>query len=89
VGRWYRGQDGSLFEVVAVDEEDGTVEIQYFDATIEEVELEGWQNLELELAVAPEDWAGSVDVDHEDLPDTETTGRQAWQTQLIILDQYE
>ncbi len=66
IGQWYRRSNGSLFEVVAVDQEDGTIELQYFDGTIDEVELETWPNLLIEAVGAPEDWSGSVDMDPED-----------------------
>ena len=66
IGNWYRRSNGVLFEVVAVDHEDGTIEIQYFDGTIDEVEFENWPNLLLESVGAPEDWSGSVDMDPED-----------------------
>jgi hypothetical protein len=52
--------------VVAVDEEDGTVDLQFFDGTIDEVDLEVWPNLLIEAVGAPEDWSGSVDMDPED-----------------------
>ncbi len=35
IGNWFRRPNGSLFEVVAVDEDDGTVEIQFFDGNCE------------------------------------------------------
>ena len=66
IGKWYRRSNGSLFEVVAVDKEDGTVEVQYFDGTIDEIELDNWPKLILEAVGAPEDWSGSVDMDPED-----------------------
>jgi hypothetical protein len=66
IGHWYRRSNGSLFEVVAVDEEDGTVELQFFDGTIDEVDLESWPDLLIESVGAPEDWSGSVDMDPED-----------------------
>ena len=66
IGDWYRNPSGT-FEVVAYDEDDGTIEIQYFDGTIEEMEREDWiaqwKEGSLEAAEAPEDWSGSVDVD--------------------------
>jgi hypothetical protein len=59
-----------LFEVVAIDEDAGTIEVQYFDGTVEELELddwnEQWKSGALEAAEAPEDWKGSVDVEAED-----------------------
>jgi hypothetical protein len=66
IGHWFRRPNGTLFEVVAVDEEDGTIEIQQFDGTIGEVEIENWPQLLLVEVSAPEDWSGSVDMDPED-----------------------
>lgn len=66
VGKWFRRANGNTFEVVAVDEEDGTIEIQHFDATIEEVDLESWAELLTVEVSAPEDWSGSVDMDPDD-----------------------
>jgi hypothetical protein len=66
VGDWYRTPGGVPFEVVAVDEDDGTVEIQYFDATVEEMDLDTWKALILEAIEPPEDWSGALDIEHED-----------------------
>ena len=70
IGAWYRLRGGESFEVVAIDEDDGTIEMQTFDGTVEEMEIEDWDTQrasgEIENAEAPEDWSGSVDVDSED-----------------------
>jgi hypothetical protein len=66
IGQWFRRPGGTLFEVVAVDEEASTVEIQQFDGTIDEVDIEAWPELLLVEVSAPEDWSGSVDMDPED-----------------------
>jgi len=70
IGDWYRLNGGQLFEVVAVDDDDGTIEIQYFDGTVEEMDVEDWEAQwdegGLEAAEAPEDWSGSVDVEGGD-----------------------
>lgn len=66
IGHWYRRPNGDLFEVVAVDEQDATVEIQFFDGTIDEIDLETWPKLLMEQVGAPEDWSGAVDMDPED-----------------------
>jgi hypothetical protein len=66
IGMWFRRPNRALFEVVAVDETGGTVEIQFFDGTISEVDLENWPDLLITEASAPEDWSGSVDMDPED-----------------------
>jgi hypothetical protein len=70
IGDWYRLNGGALFEVVALDDDDGTIEIQYFDGTVEEMDIEDWdaqwEDGALESAEAPEDWSGSVDVEASD-----------------------
>jgi hypothetical protein len=70
IGDWYRLNGGALFEVVALDDDDGTIEIQYFDGTVEEMDIEDWESQwedgALESAEPPEDWSGSVDVEGAD-----------------------
>ncbi|MGC2462305.1 MAG: DUF6763 family protein [Steroidobacteraceae bacterium] len=70
IGEWYRIRGGELLEVVAIDEDDGTIEVQYFDGTVEELDLADWQAQrtkgEIEDAEAPEDWSGSVDVEGDE-----------------------
>ena len=71
IGDWYRQKEGgALFEVVARDDDDGTIEIQYFDGTVEEMDIEDWESQwddgALESAEPPEDWSGSVDVESEE-----------------------
>jgi hypothetical protein len=67
IGNWYRQNGDALFEVVALDDDDGTIEIQYFDGTVEEMDIEDWtsqwEDGALESAEPPEDWSGSVDVE--------------------------
>ena len=72
IGKWYRRPDGILLEVVAVDESDGTIETQFFDGTIDEVEIDGWRDQLLIEVAAPEDWSGSVDMDPDDYKGTRT-----------------
>jgi uncharacterized protein DUF6763 len=78
IGSWYRLRGGESFEVVAVDEDDSTFEVQYFDGTVEEMDLDDWEarrsNGEIADAEAPEDWSGSVDVDGEDDAPTPNSG---------------
>jgi Family of unknown function (DUF6763) len=66
VGKWYARPGGDSFEVVAIDTDDGTIEIQYFDGTIEELDFDDWREDEIVRASPPEDWTGSVDVEPED-----------------------
>jgi hypothetical protein len=70
IGAWYRQTGGVSFEIVAIDEDDGTIEIQYFDGTVEELDVEDWNSQWdeglLEPGEAPEDSSGSMDVEPEE-----------------------
>jgi hypothetical protein len=74
IGNWYEHLDKGLrFEVVALDEDEGLVEIQYFNGDVEEIELEMWYELEIEPSEPPEDWTGPMDdADSDDLDDIDT-----------------
>ena len=62
VGNWYTHRDkGALFQVVALDEDAGTIEIQEFDGGLDELDLEEWQSLAVDSAAQPEDWGGPLD----------------------------
>lgn len=62
VGHWYNHLDkGDLFQVVALDEQSGTIEIQEFDGGLDELDLEEWLQMDIEAVAAPEDWTGPVD----------------------------
>jgi hypothetical protein len=72
IGDWYRGK-GELFEVVAVDEDDGSIEIQHFDGTVEELDIDDWRaqcnDGSLHASEAPEDYGGAYEIeDDEPLP---------------------
>lgn len=61
IGDWYKMPDGETFEVVAIDEDDGTIDVQHYDGTVEEFDIDTWNTLELETASPPEDLAGAYD----------------------------
>src|ERR1700730_8248577 len=85
VGQWYRGGTNELFEVVAIDDQDQTIEIQYFDGTVTEVDFDSWNEQLLDelidAADAPEDWSGAGDVEGEDFDrEFEAKARSLWST---------
>jgi len=90
IGEWYRIRNGDSFEIVAVDDDDRTVEVQYFDGTVEEFDLDDWEgqraNGEIENAEAPEDWSGSVDVEGVDEAPTPNSGYEKDQQMAGGLD---
>lgn len=70
VGSWYQDTElGSIFEVVAFDEEEETVEIQHLDGEVEEYDLDSWRELALTPVAPPEDWRSGFEVSSEDAPD--------------------
>lgn len=90
IGHWYRRSNGTLFEVVAVDEQDATVELQYFDGTIDEVDLENWPGLLIERVRSPEDWSGAVDIDPIDAITSDGVDvSPGWHDPLEILEKTE
>lgn len=65
VGQWYQNvEEEETFRVLTVDEDAELVEIEYLDGDIEELDLEEWHELDLELTTEPEGW--SEDDDDED-----------------------
>lgn len=78
IGQWYAHRDkGETFQVIGLDEDSQTVEVQTFDGDLDEIDQETWSALPLAFAAQPEDWTGPVDdVEREDLgySETATTG---------------
>jgi hypothetical protein len=70
IGQWFKRPNGTLLEVVAIDEDGKTVEVQFFDGTIDEIELDAWREQFLVEVAPPEDWSGSVDMDPDDYQGT-------------------
>ena len=67
VGKWFRDLDEEeSFLVLSVDEDDELVEIQHVDGDVEEIDLDTWNELDLEPAEQPEGWSGSVDEGDDD-----------------------
>jgi hypothetical protein len=72
VGQWYEDlENEETFQVLKVDEDKETVEIQHLDGDIEEFDVDGWAELDLELTEEPEGWSGSKAEKDEDDEDDE------------------
>ncbi len=75
---WYQYLDkGQKFRVVALNEDEGNVEIQYFDGVVEEIGLDGWYELDIEPVEAPGNWTGPFDVAETDDLGTQITDTTA------------
>ncbi len=66
IGDWFRTIEGEKLEVVAYDKEEGVIEVQFYDGTVEEYDVDDWEELEVKPTPPPEDWAGSYDVSKDD-----------------------
>jgi len=66
VGDWYQNINNDTFEIVAHDTDEATVEIQYFDGAVEELDMDSWYEMDIQPIEAPEDWSGSMDIERDD-----------------------
>ena len=67
VHQWYAHLDkGQRYYVTAINEEENTVDVQHFDGDIEELSLDEWRDLEIELSEEPENWTGALDIAEQD-----------------------
>jgi hypothetical protein len=61
-GQWYLDrQTAEVFQVVSVDEDDRTIDIQYVDGSVDEKALDEWETMDLLNREQPEDWVGPFD----------------------------
>jgi hypothetical protein len=67
VSNWYQHLDkGQKFQIVAFNEGESVIEIQYFDGDIEEIDIDDWYLMDLEKIESPEDISGALDVSELD-----------------------
>jgi hypothetical protein len=86
-GNWYKNNVGDAFEIVAQDEDDETLELQYYDGTVEELDRETWELMEPEPIEPPEDWTGSMDLSKEDYSAPDIAAEPGdWLSQLDRID---
>lgn len=66
---WYKDFENNLkFKIVAFDEKDETIEVQYLNGDIGEYDQESWYNSTFDFIEAPEDWSAPFDdVEDDDL----------------------
>jgi len=61
IGNWYQGADELKFEVIALDEDEGIIEIHYMDGELDEVEFDVWSQMGVERISSPGDWGDVYD----------------------------
>lgn len=91
IGDWYQVPGGQCFEVVAFDPDEETIEIQYFDGEVEELDFDTWEEMALEPAEPPEDWTGAFDeIERDDLGYSDVAMHpENWAGPLGVLDNLE
>ena len=78
IDQWYAHlHKGQRFFITAINEEENTVEIQHFDGDIEELSLDEWRDLQIELSEEPENWSGALDIAEKDDLGTGVTDTKA------------
>ena len=66
-GQWYENDDAEeTFRVLSVDEDAELIEIEYLDGEIDELDIEEWHELDLELIAEPEGWSEDEDEDEDE-----------------------
>ena len=87
IGGWYRDHEGRVFEVVAQDLSEGAIEIQHFDGTVEELDVQDWFSLLAQPVEPPDDWSGAMDVSADDtLVEYDAESDTGWEDPLNRLD---
>ena len=88
IGAWYQNLEGDTLEVVAYDSDEGTIEVQFYDGTVEEYDTETWEELAMQHAEPPEDWSGSLDLSRDDYGvDLDRPAGESHESPLDSLDQ--
>ncbi len=62
IGNWYKDVENNLtFKVIALDESDDSIEVQYLNGDIGEYDTETWYNSTFDYVEPPEDWSAPYD----------------------------
>ena len=66
-GQWYENIDeNESFRVLSVDEDSELIEIEYLDGDLEELDLDTWQELDLDKIDQPEGWSAAEEEEEEE-----------------------
>lgn len=67
IGSWYKDlQSGAQFEVVAIDDDAQSVEVQMLDGEVCEYDFDSWRQMLLLPVEEPEDWRHAFELSRED-----------------------
>jgi hypothetical protein len=69
-GQWYEDLDNEeSFQVLSVDPDEEVIRLQWPDREIREIDLDQWNEMDLELALPPEGWVDDVEEEDDDEDD--------------------
>ena len=88
IGDWYQDAElDEIFEVVAVDDAAGTVEIQYLEGEVSELDFDSWQQMVLLPAKPPEDFNIAYEMSNEDLhADDDVIIPESWENPVSYME---
>jgi len=73
IGAWYQTlKNNEMFEIVAIDEQSKTIDVQYLDGRIDEFDYTTWQSTAIEACAEPADWQEVFETEHDLNPFDET-----------------
>jgi len=62
IDQWYKDVENNLtFKVVAIEESDDTIEVQYNNGDIGQYDNDSWYNSTFDFIEDPEDWSAPFD----------------------------
>ncbi len=77
-GQWYEDlETEESFQVLAVDPDEEIIRIQWPDREIQEIDLDQWNEMDLDLALPPEGWVDDVE-EADDEEDEEDEVEDDW-----------
>ena len=73
INTWYQDvRENVLFEVVALDDDEGFIEIQYANGEIGEFDHDTWQQMLTLPAQHPDDWRAPFELSNDDSQDPDS-----------------
>ncbi len=75
VGAIYEDEDGLAFEVLSFDEDEGTIEVQYEDGEVSEIDIDTWYEMDLQQ-LKSEAWKDAEEDEAEEIETEKASKRK-------------
>lgn len=87
IGHWYQEDGGPLFEIVAFDSDEASVQVQYLDGELADFDFETWGEMSAKVAAAPEDWRTAFELDEDTASDPDAAQHPVeWSSPLSSIE---